>query len=214
MKNRLMAVFAATLVATALFGDEPVRKTIGKTIVIKDGKVISSSGDDLLLDGPLFGKRAYLGVSLVNISPELREHYGSSKESGVLIDSVADNSPADKAGLKVGDVVTSVDGKDVRWSGDLRRALAGKKEGDSVRIEVLRNRAKQTLVAAVTEREGPRYLMSRDPDLAVMGEKIGEMFNNPEWKARIHRFGDDCDGLQDRIKELETRLKELEKKLK
>jgi len=209
MKNRLMAVLAATLFATALLGDEPVRKSIGKTIVIRDGKVISSSGEDLSLDGPLFGKRAYLGVSLVDISPELREHYGAGKENGVLIDSVADGSPADKAGLKVGDVVVSVDGKDVRWSGDLRRALADKKEGDTVRIEVLRNRARQTLVASVAEREGPRHLISRDPDF-----KIDEMFNSPEWKARIHRFGGDCDDLQNRIKELETRLKDLEKKLK
>lgn len=208
MKNRLIAVFAATLFATALFADEPVRRTI----VVKDGKIISSEGDVVHFDGDLLGgKRAYLGVSLVDISPELREHYGATKEYGVLIESVANGSPADKAGLRVGDVVVSVEGKDVKWSGDLRRALGGKKEGDSVRIDIVRNRARQTVVASVVEREGLPYLVGRD--LAVMGRKIGAEFGAPEWKARIERLGD-CDDLQTRIKDLESRLKELEKKLK
>ncbi len=206
MKNRLIAVLAATLFATALFADGPVRRTI----VVKDGKVISSDGEVFHLDGPLLGKRAWLGVSLVDISPELREHWGASKESGVLIDSVADGSPADKAGLRVGDLVVAVEGKDVQWSGDLRRALAGKKEGESVRIDIVRNRARQTLVASLVEREGPPYLLGRD--LSVMGRKIGAELGSPEWKARIERLGD-CDDLQTRIKDLESRLKDLEKKL-
>lgn len=207
MKNRLIAVLAATLFATALFADGPVRRTI----VVKDGKVISSDGEVFHLDGSLLGKRAWLGVSLVDISPELREHWGTSKESGVLIDSVADGSPADKAGLRVGDLVVAVEGKDVQWSGDLRRALAGKKEGASVRIDIVRNRARQTLVASLVEREGPPHLLGRD--LVVMGRKIGAELGSPEWKARIERLGD-CDDLQTRIKDLESRLKELEKKLR
>src|SRR5262249_2628786 len=128
------------------------------------------------------------------------------KDSGLLVSSVEDGSPADKAGIKVGDIIVGIDGKDVESSGDLRRGLRDKKEGDSVRVEVLRGRARQTLVTSVVERE-PRRLFV--PDVI---EGLGRDFGGPEWKARIETLGD-CATLQSRIKELESRLKDLEKKL-
>jgi hypothetical protein len=120
MKNRIIIALAtATLLATAAFADGP---GVRRTIIVKDGKVVTDNveGVDDELPG---GKRAYLGVSLTDISPELREHFGATKENGVLVESVEDGSPADKAGLQVGDVIISVEGKDVHWSGDSRRAI-------------------------------------------------------------------------------------------
>jgi len=206
MKNRFITALAiATLFATAVFADGPTRRTI----VVKDGKIIT---DEILpFDGELLGgKRAYLGVSLNDISPELRDYFGASKESGVLIESVADDSPAAKAGFRVGDVIVSVDGKDVRSSGDVRRAIRDKKEGDSVRIEVVRGRAHQTIVASLVEKEGPRLLLPGD--IEALTNRVGRAFDGSEWRARVERIGD-CTELQGRIKELETRLKELERKL-
>jgi len=205
MKNRFIALLAfTTLVAGAALADGPVRRTI----VVRDGKVITDNVTPF--DGELLGgKRAYLGVSLTDISPELREYFGATKENGALVESVADDSPADKAGLKVGDVIVSIDGKDVRWSGDVRRALHDKKDGDSVRIEVVRGRAHQTIVASVVEKEAPRFLL---PDVEALTNKVGHAFDGSEWTARVERIGD-CTELQNRIKDLETRLKDLEKKL-
>lgn len=199
-------LFAAALLLSAvpLFADGPIRRTV----VIKDGKVVSNTGDlDILqLNGDLFGKRAYLGVSLMDLTSELREHYGAPKDAGVLVSSVEDGSPADKAGLKVGDIVVAIDGNDVDSAGDIRQGLRDKKDGDSARIEVLRGRTRQTLVASVVEREGPRLFAPGDL------EGLGRTLNSPEWKARINSIPD-CGSLQTRIKELETRLKELEKRL-
>jgi membrane-associated protease RseP (regulator of RpoE activity) len=207
MKNRFITALAiVTLFATAAFADGPVRRTI----VVKDGKVIT---DNIL--GPetelLIGKRAYLGVSLNDISPELSDYFGATKENGVLVESVADDSPAEKAGLRVGDVIVSVDGQDVHGSGDVRRSLREKKEGDSVRIEVVRGRARQTLVASVVEKAGPRLMLPAD--IEALTSKVGRAFDGSEWHARVEHIGSDCSELQGRIKELETRLKELEKKL-
>jgi membrane-associated protease RseP (regulator of RpoE activity) len=199
-------LFAAALLfcALPLFADGPIRRTV----IIKDGKVVSNTGDfDVLqLNGDLFGKRAYLGVSLVDLTSELREHYGAPKEAGVLVGSVEDGSPADKAGLKVGDIVVAIDGKDIDSASDIRQGLREKKDGDTVRIEVLRGRTRQTLVASVAEREGPRAFNPGDL------EGLGRTLNSPEWKARLNALGD-CGSLQSRIKELESRLKELEKRL-
>ncbi len=202
--NRLLTI-ALLLSTTAVFADGPVRRTI----VVKDGKVITNTegGPDLLdLSGELFGgQRAHLGVRLVDLTDELREHFGAPKDTGVLVASVENGSPAEKAGIHVGDIIAGIDGKDVDTSSDLRRGLREKKDGDSVRVEVLRGRARQTLVATVVEREGPRMFAPGDFEGL-------RQFNGPEWKARIETLGD-CASLQGRIKELETRLKDLEKKL-
>lgn len=189
------------LIATTAFADSPQRRT--RTLVVKDGKVIT----DDIRGGPFemfLGGRTYIGVSLMNISPELREHFGAPKDAGVMVESVQNDSPADKAGIKVGDIILSADGKDVKWSGDLRAALLDKKEGDSVRIEVLRGRSRQTLVTTVKERDTPRMIQL---------DELPGMIGTPEWRARIERFGGDCGDLQSKIKELESRLKDLEKKL-
>jgi membrane-associated protease RseP (regulator of RpoE activity) len=206
MKITRLLTIAALLTSTAVFADGPVKRTI----IIKDGKVVSSNtegGPEVFqLDGELFGgKRAYLGVRLLDLSDELREYYGAPKDSGLLVASVEDDSPAVKAGIRVGDIIVSVDGKDVESSSDLRRGLRDKKDGDSARIEILRGRARQTVVATVIEREGPRLF----PPEALEGLR---QFNSPEWKGRIETLGD-CASLQGRIKELESRLKDLEKKL-
>ncbi|HEV7763386.1 MAG TPA: PDZ domain-containing protein [Thermoanaerobaculia bacterium] len=207
MKIRYLTI-ALLLTSTALFAEGPTRRTL----IIKDGKVVSDKSDGnfdvLRLDGELLtGKRAHLGVRLTDLSTELREHYGAPKDSGVLVASVEENSPADKAGIRVGDIIVSADGRDVASPVALRRVLTDKKDGDSVRLEALRGRARQTFVATVVEREGM-------PSLFASGElgNLGRIFDNPEWKARIETLSD-CGTLQARIKDLEARLKDLEKRL-
>ena len=203
MKKTIL-IALTLLVAAAALADEPVRKT--RTLVVKDGKVIHDGEE---IPGAPFayflgGSRTYIGVSLAGLSPELREHFGAPKDAGVMVESVQEDSPAEKAGIKVGDIVLSVDGKDVKSSSDLRAALSDKKEGESVRLEVLRGRSRQTIVANVKERETPRTFQL---------DELPGVIGTPEWRARIERLGGDCGDLQTRIKELETRLKDLEKKL-
>jgi len=206
MKTRLtLTLLILTAVASSLFA-EPRRQTI----VIRDGKVVEGK-DRIELESLLAGKRAFLGVSLTDISPELREHFGAPKDSGVLVGNVEDGSPADKAGVHVGDIIVAIDGKDVESSWGLRKAMQGKKEGDTARIEVLRGRGRQSLVATVVERDFPGNLI-RVGDLGDLGARLGETFSGPEWRARVERL-QNCDELQDKLRTLETRLKELERKL-
>jgi membrane-associated protease RseP (regulator of RpoE activity) len=203
MKARLILALTILVAATSAFA----QSSRSKTIIIKDGKVVE--GADLLGVGDLLGgKRAFLGVSLMDLSEELREYFGSPKDTGALVASVEDNSPADKAGLRVGDVIVAVDGKDIESTWDLRGAIKDKKDGDSVRIDVLRGRNRQTLTATLVEKDfgaGRRFRVQN------LGE-FGEAFNSPEWKASFERF-QNCDELQAKIKDLEARLKDLEKKL-
>ena len=207
MKSRHFLIFLIlVLAANAVFADKPVRRTI----VVKDGKVISAGGDDVVAFEELIGgKRAFLGVSLMDLSPQLREHFGAAKDAGVMVESVEENSPAAKAGLRVGDIITAIDGKNVSSSWGLRGALRDKKEGDAVRVEYLRNNARQTAMATLVERDSPRIVLG---DIEGLPMKLGEQFRSPEWRARVEQLSN-CGELQSKLKELEAKMKELERKL-
>ncbi len=86
-----------------------------------------------------FGGKPKLGVELVQTTPELREFFGASREAGVLVGRVMKGSAAEKAGIRVGDLIVSVDGEKVRGADELVEALDDK-DGQRVELEVLRDR--------------------------------------------------------------------------
>jgi membrane-associated protease RseP (regulator of RpoE activity) len=93
-------------------------------------------------DGML-GRAGRLGTSIDSLSPQLAEYFGTKE--GVLVTSVSDDSVAAKAGLKAGDVITSVNGSTVREPQDLRRRLQNLDDGDELTIGVMRDRKTVTL---------------------------------------------------------------------
>lgn len=94
--------------------------------------------------------RGRLGVTVQSLTPELEEYFGA-KNGGVLVSSVTRDSPAAKAGLKAGDVITSINGDRVADSGDLVREL-NDATSDEMTIAVLRDRKAMTLKATITRR--------------------------------------------------------------
>jgi len=105
--------------------------------------------------------RPVLGVQLVDTTPELRVHLGATEDAGVLVGKVLEDMPAETAGIRVGDLIIAVDGDDIRSSGDLIHALMGK-DGETVKIDVVRDRGIKTIHVAIPEAEedddvsGPR----------------------------------------------------------
>ena len=93
--------------------------------------------------------RGWLGISVQEITKELAESFGMKSTSGALVSGVEKNSPAEKGGLEVGDVITRFDGKAITTSSDLPRAVAAVKPGKAVPVEVLRKGASRTLNVAV-----------------------------------------------------------------
>jgi S1-C subfamily serine protease len=92
--------------------------------------------------------RGRLGVQLDELTPQLGEYFGA-KDGGVLITSVTPDSPAAKAGLKAGDVITSLDGDRVRRTEDLIDELRDK-DGD-VTVGILRDKQESSVKATLEE---------------------------------------------------------------
>jgi membrane-associated protease RseP (regulator of RpoE activity) len=90
--------------------------------------------------------RGRLGVQLNELTPQLAEYFGV-KDGGVLVSSVTKDSPAEKAGLKAGDVITSIDGDRVRSADDVVDELRDK-EGE-ISVGVLRDKKESTLKATI-----------------------------------------------------------------
>ena len=91
--------------------------------------------------------RGRLGVQLNELSPQLAEYFGAP-EGGALVASVTKDSPAEKAGLKAGDVITSINGDRVRGSDDLIDELRDVDSGE-VTIGILRDKKSSTLKATI-----------------------------------------------------------------
>ena len=97
-------------------------------------------------DGPFvfsLGANRRIGVSTQALTKQLADYFGV-KDGGVLITSVSDNSPAAKAGLKAGDVITAIDGEKVSSPGDITRGLSKKETGD-VSLTIVRDRNTRTV---------------------------------------------------------------------
>ena len=183
--------------------DENVVVTVG------DGDFQFENDDPVILR---VGRRGFIGVTLLEITPELRVHFGAPKDAGALVSDVQADSPAARAGLEVGDVITAVDGKRVGWSGDVSRGIRSRKAGETVPLDVVRGRAPRKLTVTVDERRQ----RERSIDLGDMKDTL----RRHAWT--MHDFGrnhaiienlDDFPGMSDRLEELEKRVKELEKRL-
>lgn len=101
-------------------------------------------------DGALaLGGRPRLGIDVEDLNGQLGAFFGAPDGEGILVREVAAGSAAEKAGVKAGDVITSVNGERVRSVGDLREKLAPGKESkdksQTVKIGVLRNRSEVSL---------------------------------------------------------------------
>jgi serine protease Do len=91
--------------------------------------------------------RGFLGVTIQNLDSDLANALGLKTPEGVLIADVAPGGPADRAGMRPGDVVLGIDGKPVQSTGQLRNVIASAGVGKIVKIEILRGGEKRTLSA-------------------------------------------------------------------
>jgi serine protease Do len=97
-----------------------------------------------------------IGIDAEDLDGQLGNYFGVPDGEGVLVREVKSGSPAEKAGLKAGDVVTKLDGERIRSVGDLREQLAKKHEQKSVTLGVLRNRSEISVTVEPEQPQAPK----------------------------------------------------------
>ena len=115
---------------------------------------------------PVPARRAQLGVAAIEISPELRAHFGAPSDRGVLVDRVAPGSAAEHAGIRVGDLVLEIAGQPTSSARDMRAALRAHAKGDRVGVVVLRDGKRLELTAT---------LDAAPPAAVLPGGVLGEL---------------------------------------
>ncbi|NOY69294.1 MAG: DegQ family serine endoprotease [Deltaproteobacteria bacterium] len=115
--------------------------------------------------------RGWLGVSIQDLDHDLKDYY--KVDSGVLVTEVFSGDPADKAGIKAKDIITSVNGKPLDSSRGLSRLVASFKPGDEVKIDIVREGDKKTVTAKLALRndgklsEGPKPAKGAGDELGI-----------------------------------------------
>jgi serine protease Do len=93
----------------------------------------------------LAGSRPRLGIDAEDLNGQFGAYFGAPDGEGVLVREVNAGSPAEKAGMKSGDVITSLNSERIRSLGDLREKLAGKRDEKTVKVGVLRNKSEVSI---------------------------------------------------------------------
>ena len=95
--------------------------------------------------------RRWIGISGVDVNPQLARRYGLRTESGFLVAEVVQGSPAEHAGLRNGDVIVGADGSEVKQTKDLLFAISKVGPGSAIKLDIDRMGSKGTLVVRPTE---------------------------------------------------------------
>jgi serine protease Do len=121
------------------FGDLDRLRELGRL-----GDRMAPFNFDFELPGVLSGRR--LGVGVEELTDQLAQYFGA--KAGLLVTSVTDGSPASRAGLKAGDVITSINGRAVRWRADLVQELRDS-TSDDITIGIVRDKKESTVTATI-----------------------------------------------------------------
>lgn len=148
MKRTILTAAAAGLLATAPYAaawqnPAPAPKPAERTAIV------------------MAGSRSFLGVGVVEITSERMKALKLSEERGVEVTKVEESTPAEKAGLKVGDVVTEYNGQRVEGTEQFIRFVRETPAGRTVKLTVIRNGSSQVLAATIEARKA-RVLESGD----------------------------------------------------
>lgn len=95
--------------------------------------------------------RAWLGVYIQDVTKELAESFGMEHPHGALVSKVSPNSPAENAGIEVGDIITNFDGHEISYSSELPPLVGNKAIDEKVSVKVIRESKAKKIVVKLSE---------------------------------------------------------------
>jgi serine protease Do len=122
--------------------------------------------------------RAYIGVSIQEVSPELAKAFGEAEPRGALVGDVSSGSPAEKSGLQKGDIIVELNGKPIADSNQLRMSISMMAPDSTVNLKVLRNGGERDMAVKLgvlpTDKERAS-VETANPEGALDGVSVGNV---------------------------------------
>jgi Do/DeqQ family serine protease len=119
-------------------------------------------------------KRGILGVNIYDVTPEIAKEFGLTEATGALVAGVAPGSSAEKAGIKTGDIITSVNGTVMKSAGELRNTIGMLRVGDKVEIGYLRDGKPRNATALIAERADAQIANAADINPGLDGADLAD----------------------------------------
>ena len=231
-------ILYAALALSALFAGPTVALDQDPPSSERRVLVFRAGGDPRIDLEEVAGHRGFLGVGLLDLTPELRAHFGVVRDRGIMISSVVAGSPAERAGLLPADILTAADGEPLTASIDLSIRVARAAEGTRLELERWRDGRKETLPVQIEIR--PRSHLDISPLIArrigaegghrikfhTVGdgtehirwveevvESVGDSFSEATFVQQLEALRRERNGLLQKLDQMEERLKALEAEL-
>ena len=176
LKGELVGI--NTAIATGGNSWSPQNAGIGFAIPMNQAKRVI---EDLMTIGSV--ERGFLGVNIMNVDSKMIESLGMKNAEGALIANVVEDSPADKAGLKEGDVILEVDNKKVDNASKLRLLISSNRPGDKTKLLIFSDKKRQTKYVTLGSFPGQEANLSSNKssnDLQEDFDLIGVIVSNTE----------------------------------
>jgi len=141
---------------TAIFSTSGGYQGIGLAIPSDMAKDVM---DSLIAKGKVV--RGWLGVSVQSITPELAKQFNLKEEKGALVGDVVEESPAEKAGIQRGDIITAYEGKKIDEPYQLRNMVANTSPGKEVELTIVRENTTKTIKVTISEQPAEVQKLSK-----------------------------------------------------
>ena len=149
---------------TAIFSNSGGNMGIGFAIPINMARTIK---DQLVKTGKV--TRGQLGVMIGEVTQDLADYFEIDSTKGAMVSEILEGSAAEKAGLKVGDIILKIDGREVEGIGDVRNTIAMAAPGSQVRLLVHRDGKERTITVRIAELSEKQALA----DSSKLDQKLG-----------------------------------------
>src|ERR1700678_536406 len=153
-------------------------------------QIVRPTVDALIRDGKV--SHGYMGIGISDVTPENAKFFHVDNDEGAIVTQVENDSPAAKAGLKVGDVVTGIDGEKVSDASVLQIEVGQKQPGTSIKLDVLRD-GKNVSVPVRLEALGNHDHQGQEESSNANGKPrwgLGLADMTPEMREQLQASGD------------------------
>ena len=148
--------------------------------------------------------RTWVGVAMTELTPDLRKHFGAPGDQGVLIATVRPASPAERAGVQVGDLIIEVGGQAIDTPSDVADAIRDSDSGDKVKVGLVRDGMKKTVEVTLAARPGGDKRSAQELEVEALQEHL---------RHAAPAIGGPAGELRQRMEALQAELDDLGRRL-